>query len=90
MYVASVFIWMLRLFVQWFEVFLGVFTSVSDACFKYFIFLHMYIVSIASECFKSRLSDAGKHSGGTGPYEPQTWASRRSGGSKPFGFSSNG
>jgi hypothetical protein len=68
MYVASVFIWMLRLFVQWFEVFLGVFASVSDACFKYFIFLHMYIVSVASECFKSRLSDAGKHSGGTGPY----------------------
>jgi hypothetical protein len=33
------FIWMLCMFLQWFQVFLGVFVSVSDACFKCFICL---------------------------------------------------
>ena len=68
-YVASVFIWMLYMFhtyvasvlsryrvcLQWFSsVFSRVFASVSDTCFKCFIFLLLYVVSIASGCFKSR------------------------------------
>jgi hypothetical protein len=43
---------------QWFQVFLGVFISVSDVCFKYFICLQTYVVSVASGCFKSRLGVA--------------------------------
>ena len=34
--------------------FSGVFTSVSDACFKFFICFETYVASVASECFKSR------------------------------------
>jgi hypothetical protein len=37
------------------SVFSGVFASVSDICFKCFICLHMYVASVASGCFKSRL-----------------------------------
>jgi hypothetical protein len=36
---------------QWFG---GVFASVLDACFKCFICLEIYVVSVASRCFKSR------------------------------------
>jgi hypothetical protein len=36
-----------------FQVFLGVFASVSDACFKCFICLLLYIINVASECFRS-------------------------------------
>ena len=68
MYVASVFIWMLHMFhtydarvlsgccirLHWFQVFLGVFASVSNACFKCFIFLQTYVACVASECLKSR------------------------------------
>jgi hypothetical protein len=40
---------------QWFSnVFLGVFTSVLDACFKCFICLLSYVATVASGCFKSR------------------------------------
>ena len=37
-----------------FTMFSSVFASVSDACFKCFICLHMYTVSAVSGCFKSR------------------------------------
>jgi hypothetical protein len=30
------------------------FASVSDACFKYFICLQTYVISVASRCFKDR------------------------------------
>jgi hypothetical protein len=30
------------------------FASVSDACFKYFICLQTYVISVASRCFKYR------------------------------------
>jgi hypothetical protein len=36
-----------------FKVFLSVFASASDVCFKYFICILLYVVSITSECFKS-------------------------------------
>jgi hypothetical protein len=48
------FIWMLRMFYNSFQVFLGVFASVSDACFKYFICFQTYVTNVSSECFKSR------------------------------------
>jgi hypothetical protein len=38
-------------FQAFFQVF---FTSVSEACFKYFICLQTYVASITSGCFKSR------------------------------------
>jgi hypothetical protein len=41
------------MFCNGFQVFSGVFTSVSDACFKCFIYLHTYVSNVASECFKS-------------------------------------
>jgi hypothetical protein len=37
-----------------FMCFLGVFASVSDACFKCFICFHTYVVIVAYECFKTR------------------------------------
>jgi hypothetical protein len=37
------------------SVFSGVFASVSDTCFKCFIYLQTYVASVASGCFKSRL-----------------------------------
>jgi hypothetical protein len=36
-----------------FQVFLGVFASISYAYFKRFICLHMYVANISSECFKN-------------------------------------
>jgi hypothetical protein len=36
------------------SVFSGVFVSILDACFKYFICLHTYVASVASGYFKSR------------------------------------
>jgi len=37
-HIASVFIWLLHIFLQWlFNSFSGVFASVSDVCFKYFL-----------------------------------------------------
>jgi hypothetical protein len=35
-----------------FQVFSGVFASVSEACFKCFICLQTYVANISSECFK--------------------------------------
>jgi hypothetical protein len=59
-YVASVFIWILHMFCNvFFQVFLGVFASVSDACFKCFICLQTHVVNIFSyRYFKSRSSVA--------------------------------
>jgi hypothetical protein len=37
-----------------FKCFLGIFSSVSYACFKCFICLHLYVATVASGCFKSR------------------------------------
>jgi hypothetical protein len=61
----SVFIWMLHMFHIYVAsvlsgccVCLRWFLSVSFACFKCFICLQTYVASIASECFKSRLSVA--------------------------------
>jgi hypothetical protein len=65
----SVFIWMLHMFHTYdvsvlfrccvcvatvFKCFLDVFTSVSETCFKCFIYLQSYVASILSGCSKSR------------------------------------
>jgi hypothetical protein len=39
---------------QWFQVFLGVFVSVSDICFKCFICFQTYVAIVAFECFKTK------------------------------------
>ena len=44
---------------QWFfQVFSGVFASVSDTCFKRFVCLQAHVANVSSECFKSRLDVA--------------------------------
>ena len=42
-------------FCNGFKCSLGVFVSVSDACFKCFICLHTYVASVVFGCLKSRL-----------------------------------
>jgi hypothetical protein len=47
--------------------------NVSDACFECFIYLFLYVVSVASECFKSRSDVAhrmriGSGRGASGPF----------------------
>jgi hypothetical protein len=37
-----------------FQLFSGVFLSVSEACFKYFLYLQTYITTVVFGCFKSR------------------------------------
>jgi hypothetical protein len=37
-----------------FQLFSGVFLSVSEACFKYFLYLQTYITTVIFGCFKSR------------------------------------
>jgi hypothetical protein len=37
-----------------FQMFLGVFASVSDACFKCFICFLLYVAIVVSGCFESR------------------------------------
>jgi hypothetical protein len=49
---------MLRMFCNGFQMFSGVFASVSDACFKCFIYLLLYIANVASECSKIDLNVA--------------------------------
>jgi hypothetical protein len=49
---------MLRMSAMIFKCFSGVFVTVLDACFNYFICLQTYIASVASGCFKSRLGVA--------------------------------
>jgi len=39
---------------QWFQLFSGVFASVSDSCFRCFICFQTYVAFVASECFKTR------------------------------------
>jgi len=39
-----------------FQVFLGVFASVLDSCFKCFNYLQTYVVSVVSRYYKSRSS----------------------------------
>jgi hypothetical protein len=47
---------MLHIFAMVFKCFLGIFASVSDACLKCFIYLLLYVATIAFRCFKSRSS----------------------------------
>jgi hypothetical protein len=56
MYVCKCFIKMLHMFAMIFKCFSGVFGSVSNACFKYFICLFM--LQLLHRCFKSRLGVA--------------------------------
>ena len=44
---------MLYMFLLVFKCFSDVFASVSDICFKCFICLLLYVITVASECFKS-------------------------------------
>jgi len=45
----------LRIFLQRFQVFSGVFVSFLDACFKCFIYhLQTYVASVVYECFQNR------------------------------------
>ena len=53
-YVCKRLIWMLHMFAMVFKCFSGVFASVSDACFKYFICLLLYVATVKSRYFKSR------------------------------------
>jgi hypothetical protein len=48
------FICMLPVFAMVFQTFFMCFSSVSEACFKCFIYLQTYVASVASGCFKSR------------------------------------
>jgi hypothetical protein len=45
---------MLRMFYNSFQVFLAIFVSVLDVCFKCFIRPQAYVLTVASEYFKSR------------------------------------
>jgi hypothetical protein len=42
------------MFAMVFKCFSGVFASVSDACFKCFIYLLLYVATVVSGCFKNR------------------------------------
>ena len=53
-YVCKCFIWMLHMFAIVFKYFSGVLASVSNAYFKCFICLLLYVATAASGCFKSR------------------------------------
>jgi hypothetical protein len=57
-YVCKCFIWMLLIFAIIFKCFSDVFVSVLDVCFKCFIYFLLYVATVASGCFKSRLSVA--------------------------------
>jgi hypothetical protein len=52
-YVASVFMLMLRMFHNGFQVILGVFASVSNDMFQVFHLSSEYVASVASECFRN-------------------------------------
>jgi hypothetical protein len=54
-YVCKCFIWMLQMFAMVFKYFSSIFVSVSNAYFKCFIYLFLYVTTVASKCFKSRL-----------------------------------
>ena len=57
-YVASVLSGCCIYFAMAFQVFSGVFASVSDACFKCFICLQMYVANVLFGSFRSRSSVA--------------------------------
>jgi hypothetical protein len=57
-YVAVVLFGCCVCFLIVFKCFSDVFASVSNACFKCFICLQMYVASVASEYFKIRLGVA--------------------------------
>jgi hypothetical protein len=57
-YVAVFYLDVAYVFSIVFKCFSDVFASVSNACFKCFICLQMYVASVAFEYFKSRLSVA--------------------------------
>jgi hypothetical protein len=48
------------MFYMVFKWFSDVFASVSDACFKCFIYIQTYVAGVASGCFKSRSSVASR------------------------------
>jgi hypothetical protein len=61
-----------------FQVFLGVFVSISEVCFKCFICLQTHVASVTFRCFKSRSNVVhgmrvrsrrrhGRRQGGVGP-----------------------
>jgi hypothetical protein len=52
-YVASVLSSVAYVF-QWLFMCFGVFASVSDACFKCFIYLYTYVAHVSYGCFKNR------------------------------------
>ena len=47
-HMSKCFIWMLHIFCNGFQVFSDVFASVSNARFKYFIYLLLYVATVAS------------------------------------------
>jgi hypothetical protein len=49
------FIWMLHMFAMIFKCFSDVFANVSEACFKCFICLLLYVTIVVSVCFKNKL-----------------------------------
>jgi hypothetical protein len=51
-YICKYFIWMLHMIPLVFKYFSGAFTSVSDVCFKCFIYLFLCVTTVASRCFK--------------------------------------
>jgi len=53
-YVFFCMLQLLHMFVMVFKCFSGVFASVSDACFKCFIYFLLYVATVVSVCFKSR------------------------------------
>jgi hypothetical protein len=95
-YISSVFRCFIRMlasvsfgcciYLQWFSnVFLDVFASVSDTCFRCFICLLLYVATVVSRCFKSRLSVANRMRVGNGRQRGRRpgWRARRPGWDEP-------
>jgi hypothetical protein len=74
-YVCKSFIWMLHMFAMVFKCFSCVFASVSDTYFTCFIYLLLYVATVASGCFKSRSSIA--HGMRLGSGQQRGWHSGR-------------
>jgi hypothetical protein len=71
-YVCKCFIWTLHTIPLVFKYFLGAYTSVSDVCFKCFIYLFLCVITVASGCFKKyteccTCDSRGEAAGGAGP-----------------------
>jgi hypothetical protein len=85
-YACKCFIWMLHIFAMIFKCFLDVFASVSDTCFRCFICLFfLYIATVVSRCFKSRLSVVNRMRVGNGRQRGRRpgWRARRPGWDEP-------